>query len=201
MRSLSWILFLASARLPAPASGGEPAGKTPADSAYVLLTEGIVGGIVAARVRLQLVVVPAADGHLVALMDASRPGDEPAYQIGRVSAKRVEALLRALESGGLWSLPVESPVGSEDIYRLDTSLAVGARDRTWRNAAPEGCVHGTSEVRPSAKEAERFRKCVAAVLDLRSLAVTQSDEAVFRSCRDEFERHFAGERGQGKGSR
>jgi len=60
----------------------------------------------------------------------------------------------------LKTLPVERPVGSEDIYGLDTSIAWGSEDLMWINGGPQGCGGGVSEVQPTDEEKAKFKRAV-----------------------------------------
>ncbi|KAH8116778.1 hypothetical protein DFH11DRAFT_1577509 [Phellopilus nigrolimitatus] len=72
--------------------------------------------------------------------------------------------------GILKSIPTESPPGSEDIYRLDTSIFWQSDDLMWINGGPQGCGGGTSEVQPTDKEKAKFGRAVEIVNELLSRA-------------------------------
>lgn len=66
----------------------------------------------------------------------------------------------------LKTIPTESPPGSEDIYGLDISIAWGSDDLQWMNGAPDGCIHGHSEVQPTKEDKAKFKRAVEIVNEL-----------------------------------
>lgn len=160
--------------------------KSPADSTFILVTRGIVGGIIQPPVRFQMVVVPSGTEHTVAVRIPSRAGAPDTFRMGHISEEEMRAFVQNLDSAGLWSLPVESPEESQDIYRLDRSLVVVHRARTWGNSAPGGCVQGRSGVWPSEGEAVRFRTCLRAATHLAYSASTPADRTTYLSMLDRF---------------
>ena len=63
----------------------------------------------------------------------------------------------------LKTIPTESPIGSEDIYKLDTSIAFGSGDFTWMNGGPDGCGGGKSTVQPTEEDRAKFKRAVEIV--------------------------------------
>lgn len=161
-----------------------------ADSIFIRMTQGVVGGIVPAHVRMQLVVVPAPHGHTVAFVDRSSAGTGPAFFIGRDTDGRTASILREMETIGLWSLPVESPPGSADVYGMDTSLIVATPNRAWGNLGPGACMHGISDTRPTDDQVELFRRCVTALHGLRETATNATDEGGYNAVLRTFEEWF-----------
>ena len=66
----------------------------------------------------------------------------------------------------LKSIPTESPPGSEDIYGLDTSIAFGSDSLMWMNGGPSGCGGGTSTVKATAEDKQKFKRAVEIVEQL-----------------------------------
>ncbi|KAH6711172.1 hypothetical protein BKA61DRAFT_110933 [Leptodontidium sp. MPI-SDFR-AT-0119] len=67
----------------------------------------------------------------------------------------------------LRELPTEEPVGSEDIYGLDTGVTWSDGDGwTWRNGSPEGCGIDFSDVQVGREQKEKFRAVVKLVLEI-----------------------------------
>lgn len=60
----------------------------------------------------------------------------------------------------LKTLPMEKPIGSEDIYGLDASIAWGSDDLMWINGGPQGCGGGTSTVQPTEEQKAKFKRAV-----------------------------------------
>lgn len=63
----------------------------------------------------------------------------------------------------LKSIPTEKPPGSEDIYKMDTSIAFGSDGFMWMNGGPSGCGGGTSEVQPTEGDKAQFKRAVEIV--------------------------------------
>jgi len=68
--------------------------------------------------------------------------------------------------GILKELPTEMPVGSEDIYGMDVSIAWGSEDLMWCNGGPEGCGGGASTVQATEEEKRKFSRAVQIVEEL-----------------------------------
>jgi hypothetical protein len=74
----------------------------------------------------------------------------------------VSALVDELESI-LRDLPTEQPPGSEDIYRMDTSIMYGSKTLEWCNGGPQGCGGGTSSVEATDEQRSQFKRAVEIV--------------------------------------
>ncbi len=134
--------------------------QDPAEKASISLKVGIVGGIVAPKVKLSIDIAAEKDDVTVRLMKLK--DGKPVVTTGTMTRKEFDALLEELAA--VWKLPVEDPKGCEDIYGLDTGVAVKSGDRSWSNGAPAGCDHGTSKVRPTAAQLESFKKIVERIV-------------------------------------
>ncbi|KAG4429316.1 hypothetical protein IFR05_015200 [Cadophora sp. M221] len=67
----------------------------------------------------------------------------------------------------LKELPTEQPVGSEDIYGLDTGINWSDGDGwTWSNGGPEGCGSEFSEVQVGKGQKEEFGEVVKLILNI-----------------------------------
>jgi hypothetical protein len=82
-----------------------------------------------------------------------------------VSDPHTASLVNELH-GILKVIPTEYPPGSEDIYGQDKSIAWFSEDLQWMNGGPQGCVAGTSEVRPSEEDKAKFIRAVEIVHEL-----------------------------------
>lgn len=101
------------------------------------------------------------------ITSAVRPDGTPSLQdampktISATDASTVQ-LVDELHSI-LKTIPTESPPGSEDIYRMDTSIAFGSEDLMWVNGGPNGCGGGTSSVQPTEEDRKKFKRAVEIV--------------------------------------
>jgi len=68
--------------------------------------------------------------------------------------------------GILKVLPTEQPMGSEDIYGLDTSIMWGSEDLQWQNGGPAGCSGGSSSVKATREDRKKFERAVEIVKEL-----------------------------------
>lgn len=103
----------------------------------------------------------------LAITAAVRPSGTPTLQDAlpkalAVSETGTAALLDELHTI-LTTIPTESPPGSEDIYKLDTSIAYGSEELQWMNGGPRGCGGGTSSVQPTAEDKAKFARAVEIV--------------------------------------
>lgn len=60
----------------------------------------------------------------------------------------------------LSQLPVEEPVGCEDVYGFDTVIQLVSPTLKWQNTPNQGCNSSPSSRVPSEKEKEEFKKLV-----------------------------------------
>lgn len=127
----------------------------------VVLTDGIVGGFVPAMVRLKLLVF-AENGkyHVWTKTQKSRRGMVQHHR-GEITKKQFDDFLTGINQFGVTKLPLESPRGGEDIYRLDTSLLLRVGKTFWRNGGPGGCVHQQSKVQATAAQKKQFASAVS----------------------------------------
>ena len=180
---------LASAEERTSKDDGKKAGDVPA---YIMITEGIVGGFVPARVRQRTVLVNR-DGkfHLLVMKQPAR-NKKATHHVGTLDEKQSRALLSAISEHGLWKLPVESPAGSQDIYGLDTSIAIHVDGKFWRNGGPGGCVRRVSKVQPTKEQKESFRDVVALIKkSALENAKTKGDAKSFNSVLKTIQLHGA----------
>ena len=150
-------------------------------SSYVMVTVGIVGGFVPPHVRTQAVVLQQGDKYSVWLKQQPKRNEKPSYKTASVGDMEVAALIAKLKKMEVAKLPREQPTGCQDIYGLDTSLAVRHGDTFWRNGGPGGCVHGRSKVQATAAHKEMFRKATKLVTAFAEKhAGKPTDAAAFR---------------------
>lgn len=99
----------------------------------------------------------AAKDDLLQISSSSSPSTNSAP----ITVKKdtsADKLVKELQSI-LKTLPVEDPLGSEDIYGLDTSIMWGSDDFTWVNGGAEGCG-GTSKVKATDEEKVKFKRAL-----------------------------------------
>lgn len=160
------------------------------ESEFIVLTEGIVSGVVSAEVRRQVLIVarPGPGGSLaceVWVMNHVDPARPRTVRRGTLDVDQYRAVSEELTGWRIWDLPREQPTGSEDIYRLDTSIHVHQGRRCWRNGGAAGVVEGKSSVQPSRREAARFAQMVRRVIEVAEEAASgPADEEAFRKLVD-----------------
>ncbi len=74
----------------------------------------------------------------------------------------LDLLLKEIES--IWTLPMEVPEGSEDIYGLDTGVAVDTEGLHWKNTRFVGCVGSDSTLQPTEAQRASFRAIVDRII-------------------------------------
>jgi len=60
----------------------------------------------------------------------------------------------------VFDLPLENPMGGDDVYGFDTGVSVSISGRTWENRAPSGCIHTLSSVQPTDAQRAEFKRIV-----------------------------------------
>ncbi|KAE8374700.1 hypothetical protein BDV26DRAFT_269490 [Aspergillus bertholletiae] len=136
----------------------------------IRLQHGIVGGFVPPSPSAILTLTKSAGGSDIAIDEIIRPNGRADLQQQHKktldsSNGQVQGLVTELYDI-LQDLPLESPTGSDDIYRLDTSIAWHSDDLEWRNGGPQGCVQRESDVQPSDQERRKFTRAVEIVKEL-----------------------------------
>jgi hypothetical protein len=154
MKTLLCVVLLCAQAFVGSASAAEK--KPAALGPYLMVTEGIVGGIVAPHVRQRTIVIRNKDAYDVLVKTQPRRNAPATYLRGRVDAKEFDGLMKDIQKAGLFEFPLEKPRGGEDIYGLDTSIAVRSEKAFWRNGGPGGCVRLGSKVQPSDKQRKAF---------------------------------------------
>ncbi len=129
---------------------------TPETKESIRLRKGIVGGIVAPEVTLSIDIVATKDEASVRLMKVVN-GKE-VVTTGTMTRKEYDALLKEIDA--VWKLPIEDPIASEDIYALDTGVAVESGARKWGNSAPGGCGQGKSKTQATRDQKAAFERIV-----------------------------------------
>jgi len=170
----------------------------------IVLTEGIVGGIVLPHVRQRVIVVSENGKHtlLVLKQQTLVPIEDrfeyaPAtYHRGTLTDMQLEGLRKDIAKHGLWKLPTEIPLGCQDIYKLDTSIVIRDSDKSiildggkfvirdrvkfWRNGGPSGCTdHGVSKVQPTEKQRSQFKNVVVVLKKVADQAKAPGDAKSF----------------------
>ncbi|KNG90621.1 hypothetical protein ANOM_001347 [Aspergillus nomiae NRRL 13137] len=140
----------------------------------IRLQKGITGGFAPPTPSAILQLVKSAGDSNIIISEAVRPDGQPGLQQQPektldASDGEAESLVTELYEI-LKDLPLEIPPGSEDIYRMDTSIAWGSEDLVWHNGGPQGCVRATSDVQPSETERAGFRRAVDIVWELVGMA-------------------------------
>ena len=134
--------------------------KTEINTDTIVLTEGIVGGIIAPHVRLKIVFKPTGEGVDIWVKSQPDRTAKSKYVKGRLSVAEFKKLTASINEKKIWKLPVESPQGSQDIYQLDTSLNIRLGKQSWTNGGPQGCVHGQSKTQASDEQRKFFGEIV-----------------------------------------
>ncbi len=175
------VLILATIRPVAPAA--EEA------ASHVMLTRGIVGGFVPAHVSLQIIALKTNTGFEVHVLDQPARNAPATYRRGSLTERQYADLFATAKKLGIWNLPREMPAGSEDIYKLDTSISLLQGMRSWRNGGPAGCVHGESKVQATVAQRAEFRDMIEAITELaRKNATKPSDADAFQAARQLVEK-------------
>ncbi|KAI7864684.1 hypothetical protein BDF14DRAFT_1884113 [Spinellus fusiger] len=132
----------------------------------LILRQGITGGFVG-PVTKQVVQVKG-DASGASILHANLKSDSKTdyvTQTGVLSSTVIQEAMLQIKSQ-LKSLPVEEPVGSQDIYGLDTSIGFFSDDFQWQNGGPEGCGQDESSVQATPAQKEIFKALVALVIGL-----------------------------------
>ncbi|KAI8070484.1 hypothetical protein BC940DRAFT_271220 [Gongronella butleri] len=132
----------------------------------IVLREGITGGFVGPTLK-QMVQIQGDDTGASIVHANLKPESKKEYtsQAGSLQADTVQALLTSIKEG-LQSLPIEEPIGSEDIYGLDTSIAFFTDDFQWQNGGPEGCSRGVSTKKATDQQKQAFKGLVTQLVQL-----------------------------------
>ncbi|KAL1936088.1 hypothetical protein VTP01DRAFT_222 [Rhizomucor pusillus] len=127
----------------------------------LIVREGIAGGFVGPTVK-QVVEIRGDGGSGATILYADlKPDSKNDYftQTGVVSTEQIATLFSTVKEQ-LQQLPTEEPVGSQDIYGLDTSIMFYTNDFQWRNGGPEGCTGGESSRQPTPEQKQIFAALV-----------------------------------------
>ncbi|KAI9497512.1 hypothetical protein BDB00DRAFT_784834 [Zychaea mexicana] len=100
----------------------------------LILRQGITGGFAGPTVRKVIEIKGDSSSGATLLHANLQPGTKNDYvtQSGVVPTENISLLLSTVKEE-LQSLPTEDPVGSEDIYGLDTSILFFADGFQWGN--------------------------------------------------------------------
>lgn len=73
-----------------------------------------------------------------------------------------EPLVKTIQnwSLALSKLPVESPIGCEDVYQQDTCIQISSPGLKWQNTPNQGCNSTPSSIVPSEAEKDVFKSLV-----------------------------------------
>ncbi|KAI8149526.1 hypothetical protein BJV82DRAFT_662822 [Fennellomyces sp. T-0311] len=127
----------------------------------LILREGITGGFAPPTVRKHIEIKGDSASGATLLHANLQPGSKTDYvtQTGAVSTEQIFILLQTVKAQ-LQELPTEDPVGSEDIYGLDTSILFYADGFQWGNGGREGCVGGESTRQATDEQKQTFAALV-----------------------------------------
>lgn len=149
---------------------------------HLMLTKGIVGGFAPPHVSLQIVILRRKEKYEVYLKEQERRNTKPAFHCGILSKEQLESLFGQADKLGLWKLPREAPVGSQDIYQMDLSINALRGKKAWRNGGPGGCVRSQSKVQANDDQRTKFKQLADAVTKLaKSQAKIVSDANTFQT--------------------
>ncbi|KAH7193972.1 uncharacterized protein B0J16DRAFT_381842 [Fusarium flagelliforme] len=132
----------------------------------VRLQKGITGGF--APPTPSLIIIIDASNNNLSISIAKREDGTP--DLAPSASKIIdfaehEAVIDELHSI-LKGLPTEQPPGSEDIYRLDTSIAWQSDDIEWWNGGPQGCGGGESFVNADEEQRKNFMRAVEIIEEI-----------------------------------
>ena len=141
----------------------------------ITLTDGVVGGIESPIVRQEIILYRSALGkYQVWLRKLEECRRYYTYSFADYSPSQFDELVSNLSE--LKKLPLENPVGGEDIYQQDISLGVFTDQWQWMNQAPGGCVRMKSKTTPTTKQKEKFQEMVHQVhVELKKLNFKETD--------------------------
>jgi len=143
----------------------------------VFLREGMVGGFVGPTIK-QVVEINGDSNGAVIAHSTLKPGSKFDYnqQSGEVTPQEIHSLMADLHSQ-LKQLPLEEPIGSDDIYGRDISLGFFTSDFQWQNGGPEGCTRSPSSTQPTEQQKAVFNELVDRVLSLGQMfAIKKQDQ-------------------------
>ncbi|KZO98065.1 hypothetical protein CALVIDRAFT_562456 [Calocera viscosa TUFC12733] len=139
---------------------------------FVVLQKGIAGGFAPPTPSAVYTLTASPENPTVVLAQSQTREDGSPYLSEAAAPKAVEKSSAQSKLDELYSilkeLPTEQPIGSEDIYGLDTSIFFGSSDLEWRNGGPQGCGGGQSEVQASSQQKALFKRAVDIVESLAS---------------------------------
>ncbi|ORY99572.1 hypothetical protein BCR42DRAFT_385562 [Absidia repens] len=143
---------------------------------HIVLREGITGGFVGPTVK-QVVEIHGDDEGATIVHANLKPSSKTDYttQQGQLSTNEVQTLVNTLVPE-LGQLPIEEPIGSEDIYGFDTSISFLSGDFKWQNGGPEGCTRNASSVQASPEQKQTFQKLVQTLTRLGQQNAIQSQD-------------------------
>ncbi|KAJ2961253.1 hypothetical protein NQZ79_g3508 [Umbelopsis isabellina] len=142
----------------------------------VFLREGIVGGFAGPTIK-QVVEINGDSNGAVIAHSTLKPGSKFDYNqaSGDVSPQEIHTLMSDLRSQ-LSQLPLEKPMGSDDIYGRDISLGFFTDEFQWQNGGPEGCNRSPSETQVTDQQKAVFNELVERVLSLgQKFAIKKQD--------------------------
>jgi hypothetical protein len=135
----------------------------------MLLSSGITGGFAPPTPdAIHAISRESAEHPLIVVSQVRPPGTGSVQNLEPKSfhpKETTNALVDELH-GILKELPTEQPPGSEDIYGLNTSIMWGDDGFQWQNGGPQGCGGGSSMVKATEVEKEKFKRAVAIVDEL-----------------------------------
>ncbi|KAI9205926.1 uncharacterized protein BJ171DRAFT_500126 [Polychytrium aggregatum] len=137
----------------------------------ITLTEGVVGGFVAPTPR-RLVIIDLDESGGVQIqhhIKTGGSGPNAEYKVlqspPEISVLEVTSLTNSIVQN-FRALPREEPVGGEDIYHLDTQIAIETPDFSWCNVANQGCNIVPSSVKPTDSQKQQFKAAAASLISL-----------------------------------
>ncbi|KAM3580381.1 hypothetical protein VKS41_007047 [Umbelopsis sp. WA50703] len=142
----------------------------------VFLREGIVGGFAGPTIK-QVVEINGDSNGAVVAHSTLKAGSKFDYNqaSGDVSPQEIHTLMSDLRSQ-LSQLPLEKPMGSDDIYGRDISLGFFTDEFQWQNGGPEGCNRSPSETQATEQQKAVFNELVERVLSLgQKFAIKKQD--------------------------
>ncbi|KAI8903196.1 hypothetical protein EDD86DRAFT_250602 [Gorgonomyces haynaldii] len=131
----------------------------------IRLVKGVTGGFVAPTPEFQILVDYNPTTKQFKIERAVKSGSD--YKTTETSAKEHLALVEqtVAELQSLNQLPIEQPVGAQDIYRFDMSLSVQGDGFYWQNTPNQGCDIQESPL-PSDDQRQHFKRLCDLIIAL-----------------------------------
>lgn len=176
MRASRWMLVLALLLSAVPGRAETAPCGLRAEADFVLLTEGVEGGVAPKIPTLRLVIVRRENGEAAVYRADSAQGGLPTFLEG--AAKDYAALERRLVALGVPDLPHEDAkeVGFFDLYGRKTALHWHRDGKCWYTQPPNGCIVGSPSGKVTDDQKKQFDSAVKAIRNEAAAATQPSTQ-------------------------